>query len=135
VIATGGGGVPVVEDGHVLRGIEAVVDKDLAAERLASSLHADVLMLVTGVPRVLLDYGTPTARDVLEMTADEAAGYAAAGQFPEGSMGPKIRAAERFVRASGGTAVVTDAEHACAALEPGAGTRIVPTASSLGAAS
>ena len=84
-------------------------------------------MLVTGVPRVMLDFGTPSAHDVAEMTADEADAHAAAGQFPEGSMGPKMRAATRFVRATGGTAVVTDAEHACASLEAGAvgGTRIV----------
>lgn len=131
VIAAGGGGVPVVADGYALRGIDAVIDKDLAAERLASALHADVLLLVTGVPRVMLDHGTPTARDVAEMTVDDVARHAAAGQFPEGSMGPKMRAAQRFVGATGGTAVVTDAEHACAALElraDSAGTRVVPGA-------
>ncbi|MBW0090264.1 carbamate kinase [Pseudonocardia sp. KRD-184] len=130
VVAAGGGGIPVVQDGHVLTGVDAVVDKDLAAEKLASTLGADVLMLVTGVPRVMLDYGTPQAREVGEMTTDEALGHAAAGQFPEGSMGPKMRAATRFVQATGGTAVVTDVEHACSSLEggpPGAvGTRIVP---------
>jgi carbamate kinase len=127
VVAAGGGGIPVVEDGHVLHGVDAVVDKDLAAERLASSLGTDMLMLVTGVPRVRLDFGRPTARDIAEMTADEADAHAAAGQFPEGSMGPKIRAATRFVRATGGTAVVTDPAHACASIEVGGagGTRIV----------
>ncbi|QJY46127.1 carbamate kinase [Pseudonocardia broussonetiae] len=142
VVAAGGGGIPVVQAGHVLRGVDAVVDKDLAAEKLASTLGADVLMLVTGVPRVMLDFGTPRARDVGEMTTDEALGHAAAGQFPEGSMGPKMRAATRFVQATGGTAVVTDVEHACASLAGGAAagtrivpTRIVPTAASVGAAS
>ena len=131
VIAAGGGGIPVVENGHALRGIDAVVDKDLASARLASSLDADVLMLVTGVPRVMLDYGTPIARDVGEMTVDEAAAYATDGQFPEGSMGPKMRAATRFVHATGGVSVVTDVEHACASLTaggPGTGTRVVPAA-------
>ncbi len=139
VVAAGGGGVPVVDDAGVLRGIDAVVDKDLAAERLASSLGADALLLVTGVPRVMLDFGTPQAHDVTEMTADEATAHAAAGQFPEGSMGPKIRAAVRFVRSTGGTAVVTDAEHAVASLtgdDPAAqGTRIVPAAETPVAAS
>jgi carbamate kinase len=129
VVAAGGGGIPVVQEGHVLRGVDAVIDKDLAAERLASSLGADVLMLVTGVSRVMLDFGTPDARAVGEMTVDEAVAHAADGQFPEGSMGPKMRAAVRFVRATGGTAVVTDAEHACASLDgrEAAGTRIVPS--------
>jgi carbamate kinase len=130
VVAAGGGGVPVVQDGHVLRGVDAVIDKDLAAERLASSLGADVLMLVTGVSRVMLDFGTPDARAVGEMTVDEAVAHAADGQFPEGSMGPKMRAAVRFVREAGGVSVVTDAEHACASLASGGagtGTRIVPS--------
>lgn len=138
VIAAGGGGVPVVADGHVLRGIDAVIDKDLAAERLASALDAEVLMLVTGVPRVMLDYGTPDAREVAEMTVEQACEHAAAGQFPEGSMGPKMRAAQRFVRATGGTAVVTDAEHACGALDLRAdspGTRVVPVSGVRAAAS
>jgi carbamate kinase len=137
VIAAGGGGVPVVEDGHALRGIDAVVDKDLAAERLASSLGADALMLVTGVPRVMLDFGKPGARDVAEMTADEAVAHAADGQFPEGSMGPKMRGAIRFVQATGGVAVVTDVDHAVASLAgtgPASGTRIVARASSAGSA-
>ena len=125
VVATGGGGIPVVDDGGVLHGIDAVIDKDLAAERLASSLGADVLMLVTGVPRVLLDFGTPAARAVDALTAEEATAYAVAGQFLEGSMGPKVRAAVRFVDATGGAAVITDVAHAVAALDPGAGTRIV----------
>lgn len=135
VVATGGGGIPVVADGGVLRGVDAVIDKDLAAERLASSLGADVLMLVTGVPQVMLDFGTPGARAVDTMTAGEAAAHAAAGQFPEGSMGPKIRAAVRFVDATGGTAVITDAAHAAAAVDAGGGTRIVAARPTLGAAS
>ncbi len=142
VIAAGGGGVPVVVDGTGYRGVDAVIDKDLAAERLASTLGADALVLVTGVPRVMLDFGTPTARDLAEMTVEQAQAHADDGQFPEGSMGPKMRAAVRFVRATAGVAVITDAEHAAASLDPAAGgagtdtgTRIVPTASALGAAS
>jgi carbamate kinase len=140
VVAAGGGGVPVVQDGHVLRGVDAVIDKDLAAERLASALNAHALVLVTGVPRVVLDFGTPDARDVAEMTADEADAHASEGQFPEGSMGPKVRAAVRFVSSTGGTAVITDPERVCASLDPGGGhgatgTRIVRSMSRLGAAS
>jgi carbamate kinase len=142
VVAAGGGGVPVVSVGGVLRGVDAVIDKDLAAERLASALGADALLLVTGVPQVMLDYGKATARSVAEMTVDEALRHAEDGQFPEGSMGPKIRAATRFVGTTGGVAVVTDAAHAVAALVPPAdgaaeypGTRIVSAPTSLGAAS
>lgn len=136
VVAAGGGGVPVVADGGVLRGVDAVVDKDLAAERLASALGADALLLVTGVPQVMLDFGKATAHSVAEMTVDEAQRHAEDGQFPEGSMGPKIRAGVRFVGATGGVAVVTDAAHAVESLAAGsAGTRIVPASTSLGAAS
>jgi len=143
VVAAGGGGVPVVDDGGVLRGVDAVIDKDLAAERLASALGADALLLVTAVPQVVLDFGKSTVRGIAEMTVDEALRYAGEGQFPPGSMGPKIRAATRFVRTTGGVAVITDATHAVAALaspDAGpvtacAGTRIVPAPTSLGAVS
>jgi carbamate kinase len=128
--------VPVVLDGGVLRGVDAVVDKDLAAERLATALGADALLLVTGVPQVVLDFGKATARGVAAMTVDEALRHAEDGQFPEGSMGPKIRAGVRFVGATGGVAVVTDAAHAVESLVARqAGTRIVPASTSLGAAS
>jgi carbamate kinase len=130
VVAAGGGGVPVIEDSEGYRGIEAVIDKDLAAQRLATTLRADALVLITDVTRVMLDYGTPTARQIPEMTGTQAQAYAAAGQFPEGSMGPKVRASVQFLDEGGSLAVITDAAHACASLasEPGpdCGTRIVP---------
>lgn len=140
VIAAGGGGIPVVREGHTLRGVDAVVDKDLAAERLATSLGADALVLVTAVPRVMVDFGTPDARPLVVVGLAELRSLAADGQFPEGSMGPKVRAATRFVDATGGTAVITDTEHLVATLDPGApaedkGTRVLPVASPLGAAS
>ncbi|MDT7710368.1 MAG: carbamate kinase [Pseudonocardiales bacterium] len=143
VVAAGGGGVPVLADGTTYRGVAAVIDKDLAAQRLANAVGAEALMLVTDVPRVLLDYGTDRAREITEMTADEARAHAADGQFPEGSMGPKIRAAVDFIEEGGRTAVITDASRACASLEPepsaGSGTRIIAAhtvdASHIGAAS
>lgn len=130
VVAAGGGGVPVVvENGHY-RGIDAVIDKDLAAQLLAGTLGAEALVLITDVGRVQVDFGTPRARGIAEMTVDEAAAHAAAGQFPEGSMGPKVRAAIAFVSGGGAVAVVTDAERAVRSLaaEPDpdlCGTRIV----------
>jgi carbamate kinase len=130
VVAAGGGGVPVIEDTDGYRGIEAVIDKDLAAGRLATALRADALVLVTDVTRVMLDYGTPAQREILEMTGTQAQAHAAAGQFPEGSMGPKVRASVQFLDEGGSLAVITDAAHACASLAsesgPDSGTRIVP---------
>jgi carbamate kinase len=98
VIAAGGGGVPVIRDEAGYRGVDAVIDKDLAAQRLASALHAQALVLVTDIPAVLLDYGTPAAHPISDMDVDEAQRHVAAGQFPDGSMGPKVRAAVGFVR-------------------------------------
>jgi carbamate kinase len=136
VVAAGGGGVPVVSDGAGLRGVDAVIDKDLAAQRLATELAADALMMITDVPQVMINFGTPSAESISEMTADRAQGHYDASQFPEGSMGPKVRAAIDFVRRGGSTAVITNAERALASLEPrvGAetGTRIVPHATATG---
>lgn len=125
VVAAGGGGIPVVRgpDGR-LDAIDAVIDKDLAALRLALLLGAEVLVLVTGVAEVALDFGTPRQRAVAEMSADEAAGHLAGGQFPAGSMGPKVQAAVEFVRAGGLQAVITDAAHVLAALRGQHGTRV-----------
>jgi carbamate kinase len=129
VLAAGGGGVPVAAsaDGK-LSGVDAVIDKDLAAARVAAGLDAQALMLVTAVDAVQVDFGTPQARTIRAMDTDLAERYLAAGQFPPGSMGPKIRAAVSFVRQCGACAVVTSAAHMTAALAPGAsaGTRIVP---------
>lgn len=127
VIAAGGGGVPVVADGAAYRGVDAVIDKDIAAQRLATALRAEALVLVTDVPRVMLDYGTERARPIDVMGVDDAQAYADAGQFPAGSMGPKVQAAIRFLRGGGGTAVITNTELAVPTLTgaAAAGTRIV----------
>jgi carbamate kinase len=140
VVAAGGGGVPVVEDGSAYRGVDAVVDKDLAAQRLATQLGAEALVLVTDVAQVMLDYGTTQARPVATMTVDEAEHYLDDNQFPAGSMGPKVQAAIAFVRAGGRTAVITNAERAARSLDAAVdgstvGTRIVATSDSLDAAS
>jgi carbamate kinase len=126
VIAAGGGGIPlVIEPDGSLRGVEAVVDKDLAAGSMATSLEAEVLVLLTAVPEVALDYGTPSQRSVEEMTVDVALGHHADGQFPPGSMGPKIVAATDFINNGGSMAVITSTEHIVAAVEREHGTRIV----------
>jgi carbamate kinase len=126
VIACGGGGVPVVYDGATLSGVEAVIDKDYAAALVARLVGASTLLLVTGVDRVALDFGKPTQREVEQMTIVEARGHLADGQFPPGSMGPKVDAAVRYVEAGGGTAIICSLEQSARALEGRAGTRIVP---------
>lgn len=127
VIAAGGGGVPVVTttDGE-LSGVAAVVDKDYAAALLASDLDAHGLLVLTNVGAVFLDYDRPTERTVDAMTVAEARAYHAAGQFPAGSMGPKVEAVCRFVEATGRVGAITSIDKAAAALEREAGTRITP---------
>jgi carbamate kinase len=132
VIAAGGGGIPVVPDGSGHRGVDAVIDKDYAAQCLASSLGANALVLVTSVEAVLLDYGTPRERAIAEISLAEAEGYLEEGHFAEGSMGPKMRAAIRFLQTGGEAAVITtpalvyaSLEGTVSELEGPAGTRIV----------
>jgi len=125
IIAAGGGGIPVVRgrDGQ-WRGIEAVIDKDFASALLAAELDADVYIVLTGVAKVALDYGKPSQQLIDRMTVAEAETYLADGQFPAGSMGPKIEAAIQFVRRSGKQVLITDVEHLRDALEGQDGTVI-----------
>jgi carbamate kinase len=127
VIAAGGGGIPVVKgrDGQ-WRGIEAVIDKDYASALLGANLKADVYIVLTGVPKVALDFGKPTQRFIDRMTVAEAEKYMADGQFPPGSMGPKIDSAVQFVKNSGHEVLITDVEVLREALEGKNGTVIVP---------
>lgn len=127
IVAAGGGGIPVVKgrDGQ-WRGIEAVIDKDYASALLAANLKADLFIILTGVERVSLDYNKPTQRAVERMTVAEAEGHLADGQFPAGSMGPKIESALQFVKASGQQVLITDVEVLHEALEGKNGTLIVP---------
>ena len=126
VVACGGGGVPVVQDdkGDV-HGVAAVVDKDLASSMLARDLKADGLMILTDIDRVRLDYGTAAERPVDEMTVAEARRWLDDGQFPAGSMGPKVRAVARFVEATEGFGAIASIEGCEAAARGEAGTRIV----------
>jgi carbamate kinase len=125
VVAVGGGGIPVVRDERGdLHGVAAVIDKDLASALLAERLGADALVVSTAVDRVRLDFGRPTERPLDEMTLEEARRHLADGQFPEGSMGPKIRAVIRFLERGGGRAIITCPEHLTAALDGRRGTTI-----------
>jgi carbamate kinase len=107
VIAAGGGGIPVVDAGTRGVLVDAVIDKDRAACLIARLLGAQALLLVTAVDRVMLDYGTPTQSELGTITAAEAARHLAEGQFPPGSMGPKIESALRFLADGGDLAIVT----------------------------
>ena len=126
VVAAGGGGIPVVRgrDG-AWRGIEAVIDKDYAAALLASELRADLFIILTNVARVAVDWGKPTQRWIERMTVAEAEKHLADGQFPAGSMGPKVESAVQFVRASGKDVLITDVERLREALEGEDGTLVV----------
>ena len=125
VVAVGGGGIPVARDqAGLLRGVEAVIDKDYASALLAKELQADVLVISTAVEQVFLDFGRETQRAVARMTVAEAREYAAQGQFAPGSMLPKIEAMVEFVEASGKKALLTDPAHVSAALAGETGTWI-----------
>jgi carbamate kinase len=130
VLACGGGGIGVlagVEGSYP--GVDAVIDKDAAAALLAISLGADALVLVTGVDAVSVDYGTPRARVITEMTVADAERHLGDGQFPPGSMGPKVRSAIDSVQAVGGTTVITSAQHLLDGIDPTSThrTRLAPT--------
>jgi carbamate kinase len=120
VICSGGGGVPVIEHRGVLRGVEAVIDKDLAAALLAIELEADALLLLTDVPGVQENFGTDSARLIREATPAELRELG----LPAGSMAPKTEAACRFAERTGGLAVIAALDDAALALEGHAGTRI-----------
>ena len=124
VIAAGGGGVPVFGDQDVTKGVEAVIDKDLTSALLAAQIGAEILAIVTTEDRVSLDHGTPAQRPLDRLTVAEAHRHLQAGQFPEGSMGPKIQAALLFLERGGRAVVITDRAHLVKALEGQAGTRL-----------
>ena len=125
VIASGGGGVPVVLRDGMLVGVEGVIDKDLAGQRLAVDVRAGYFLILTDVPKVKLFFRQPGERDVDRMTVSEARSYLAQGHFGAGSMAPKITAAVRFVEAGGREAVIASLDAGIDALEGRAGTRIV----------
>jgi carbamate kinase len=126
VIAAGGGGIPIIINGRGLfKGMEAVIDKDYVASLIAREVKVDLFIILTNIERVCLEYGTPRERPIDIMTAAEAGEYLSQGQFPPGSMGPKIEAAIEFIQAGGTEVLITSASHLKAALIKRSGTRIV----------
>jgi carbamate kinase len=126
VVAAGGGGIPVREEPDgTLVGVEAVIDKDLASALLARDLGIEVLLDLTSVEMVRLNYGTMFERPVASLTVDEARLLLAEGQFPPGTMGPKVEAVIRFLEGGGRRAVVTDPAHAFEGVLGRAGTQFV----------
>jgi carbamate kinase len=129
VIAAGGGGIPVYID-HArhegwLEGVDAVIDKDLASAVLGLEIGAEKLVIITGVEKVALKFGTPDQVDLDILTVSEAKKYMAQGEFPKGSMGPKIQAAINFIEGGGQEVIITSIEQTSQALKGNAGTRIV----------
>jgi carbamate kinase len=125
VICAGGGGIPVLHQGGRLVGVEAVIDKDLAAAVLGRVLGWKLLVIATDVEKVALGFGTPQARELDRMTLAESKRFLKADEFPAGSMGPKIEAVVHFLESGGERAVVTDLENLVAAADGKAGTQIV----------
>ena len=124
VIASGGGGIPVVDE-EELEGVDAVIDKDLAGDRLASSLGADVFMILTDVEKVAINFKRENQKFLDVLTLEEAKKYYEEGHFPPGNMGPKVLAAIRFVERTGKTAIITSLDKAVDALDGKTGTRII----------
>ncbi|MBL0176321.1 MAG: carbamate kinase [Ignavibacteria bacterium] len=127
VIALGGGGIPVIaRDAYVVDGCEAVIDKDRASALLAAGLGVDLFVISTDAEQVYVDFKKPSQRGIREATADEMQAHLDAGQFPPGSMGPKVQSAIRFLRAGGKKVIITSYEHLTDALDDKAGTHITP---------
>jgi carbamate kinase len=125
VIAAGGGGIPVTS-GIESTGVEAVIDKDLGAAILAKVVKAEILLILTDVEKVFLDYGKPSQRPIDRMTLQECRDLLEEGQFPAGSMGPKIESAVKFLESGGSRTLITSLELAGEAIAGRAGTTIVP---------
>lgn len=126
VVAAGGGGIPVVRDDGGVHGVEAVIDKDLTAALLASSLQVDTLIIATDVEAAAIAWGTVQQRPIGRVSVSELRSLMAAGHFGGGSMGPKVEAALRFVEAGGPCSIITSLQHIGDAVEARAGTIVTP---------
>ncbi len=125
VIASGGGGMPVIEkEGWGLAGLEAVIDKDLASERLAEQIGAEMLVILTNVEKVCLNYGKSDEKAMDNVTLKDLEKYYKEGHFPEGSMGPKVLAAIRFLKSGGKKVIISHVDKGYSAFVGKTGTHI-----------
>jgi len=127
IIASGGGGIPVAMDPKGdYHGVEAVIDKDLAGEKLAEAVIADLLLILTDVEKVFVNFGTPRQRALDLVRLEEVKAYQREGHFSPGSMGPKVEACVRFLEFGGERAIITSLDKASSALEGKTGTHFIP---------
>ncbi|MCB2297589.1 carbamate kinase [Clostridium tagluense] len=126
VISCGGGGIPVIREGGMVKGVAAVIDKDFAAEKLAEILDADVLLILTGVDRVCVNYNKPDQKELKQINIEELNNYITQGQFAPGSMLPKVEACKKFIMNNKDkTAIIASLSKAKEALKGLSGTKIV----------
>ncbi len=125
VIACGGGGIPVIRHGRAFQGVDAVIDKDLASAKLAEEVKVDVLIIASDVPGAALSYGTSDERFLRRLTLRQCREYSKSGEFPPGSMGPKVEAAARFISSGGNRAVLCSINDIEEAVAGRAGTEVV----------
>jgi len=126
IISCGGGGIPVIREGIIVKGVAAVIDKDYAAEKLAEIIDADLLLILTGVDRVCVNYNKPDQKELAQITLDEVDRYIAEGQFATGSMLPKVEACRKFIMSNKDkTAIIVSLSKAKEALNGNCGTKIV----------
>lgn len=126
VICCGGGGIPVVREERAFAGVDAVIDKDLVSARLALEAGIDTFIMATDVPGVATDFGMPKERFIRELSCDEAKALLKGDQLGVGSMGPKVKAATRFVSQSGRRAIICQVDQIAAAFAGNIGTHIIP---------
>ena len=126
VVASGGGGIPVINEDGEIKGVEAVIDKDLAGEILASKLGADYFIILTDVEGAMINFGKPNQKMLRKITVSEAEKYYKEGHFKPGSMGPKVLACIRFIKHGGKKAAIGHLYRALDTLEEKTGTIIVP---------
>ena len=125
VIACGGGGIPVIREGRGFEGVDAVIDKDLASAKLAQEVGADIFLIATDTEGVAINFKKPGQRFLRELPIEEAKRLLQEGQFPEGSMGPKIEATIQFLESGGKRALITSTENIQRSVEEKAGTEII----------
>ena len=125
VVACGGGGIPVIEEASLAVGVEAVIDKDLGGQKLATLIGAHILIILTDVDNAYLNYGTPDQERIDEITSGKLRNYLNQGHFKEGSMAPKVEAAIRFVESGGERTIISKLGKLVEALEGKTGTQVV----------